>query len=130
MALFSPLVSGVSDGSALTVIVSLTPPTFSGIVRSDRLSPACSSMPVNSVLPKPDSSITTVYVAAGTAENEKNPSSFVTVTRRSPDASLVSVTVAPGRTPPLPSVTVPLRSPVNRCANAGAAVSARSAWRR
>ena len=60
VALFSPLVSGVSDGSALTVIVSLTPPTFRGIVRSDRLSPACSSMPVNSVLPKPDSSITTV----------------------------------------------------------------------
>ena len=50
----------------------------------------------------------------------KSPLSFVTTgADRVPRASLISVTVAPGITPPCASLTVPETVPVLTCADAG-----------
>ncbi len=53
VAVFSPELSGVSATSALTETVSATTASSSVIVRTVRLSPACSSMPVTSWVLKP-----------------------------------------------------------------------------
>src|ERR1700683_1094865 len=50
---------------------------------------------------------------------EKNPSLFATVLRLSPLWSFFMMTVAPGTTAPLGSVTVPVSVPLAFCAPAG-----------
>ena len=129
VALFSPELSGVRATSALTETVSETVATLRASWRSERLSPDRSSMPVTSWVLKPAMEIWTVYVAAGSAANAKNPSAFVTDRRTAFDDSLMTVTSAPGMTPPDSSTTLPLNSPVMRCAYVVPG-SARSATRK
>ena len=51
-------------------------------------------------------------MVAGSEANAKNPSAFVTVRRTPFEASLMTVTSAPGMTPPDSSTTLPLIEPV------------------
>jgi hypothetical protein len=65
-----------------------------------------------------------VYRSAVTLGTTKSPLAFVTATgRRVPRVSLMRVTVAPGMTAPLVSVTVPDTEPVVNCADAGDAAA-------
>src|SRR4030088_464210 len=57
--------------------------------------------------------------------NENTPSASVTTSRLNPVSVWVALTLAPGRTPPLESLTVPVISAV-ACARAPVAVSATS----
>ena len=56
-------------------------------------------------------------MAAGSEANAKNPSLLVTERRTPFDASLMTVTSAPGMTPPDSSTTLPLIEPVMLCAD-------------
>ena len=63
-------------------------------------------------------------MSAATFGNVKSPVAFVTTgVDRVPRDSLMSVTVAPGITPPCPSFTVPVTVAVVVCAEAGIAIA-------
>src|SRR5216683_495101 len=88
--------------------------------------PTLMLMPARITVPNPESSYCTVYMPGGTPGSRYVPSSFVTVVRAPWSAGLVAVTVTPGMTPPLVSVTRPFSDPVVApmdCAAATPAVS-------
>ena len=101
VAVLSPELSGVSATSALTDTISATVASSSGIVRTVRLSPACSSMPVISWSWKPGIVTVSVYAAGGNG-GEREEAGRV---RHRPagarcEASLDEGHVGPGTTPP------------------------------
>src|SRR5206468_7499326 len=64
-------------------------------------------MPVRITVLNPAIETSTVYVPVGNSPNEYDPTPFVTVERLKPVFSFFTVTVAPGTTAPVLSVTVP-----------------------
>src|SRR5205085_7288092 len=104
----SPLVAWTSGTSALTSTVSVVPPTASTTVPRLAVTPGLTGTPDCLAVLKDGIVISTVYVSTGVTGNVKSPVSFVTAgADLVPFVSLMSVTVAPGITPPCASLTVP-----------------------
>src|SRR5436309_1100417 len=82
-------------------------------------------MPVRITVLNPAREASTVYAPVGTSPNEYDPAPFVTVERLKPVFSFLTVTVAPGTTAPVLSVTVPRRLAVILWAEDGAANATR-----
>jgi hypothetical protein len=82
-------------------------------------------MPVRITDLNPVRETSTVYGPVGNSPNEYDPDPFVTVVRLKPLFSFLTVTVAPGTTPPVLSVTVPRRLAVILWAEDGAANATR-----
>ncbi len=91
----------------------MVPPTSRTSVPSTVLDPGFTATPDCFNVLKESIVISTVYVSTGVTGNWKSP---VTVVMAGADVvpfvSLVSVTVAPGTTPPCASLTVPTTEPV------------------
>ena len=69
----------------------------------------------------PVSDTSSVYVPVGNSANEYDPAPFETTERLKPVFSFFTVTVAPGTTAPVLSVTVPRMLAVILCAKDGTA---------
>ena len=74
---------------------------------------------------KPCNSAVTLYRPIRTVMNSKLPFASVTRTMATPVSRFVRVTVAPGTTPPVLSLTVPTTVAVSNCANDGRAAARR-----
>lgn len=95
-----------TTGAASTVTVSVRPPMTS--VRSTVTSPRWATRTFFcSAFLKPSSSPVMVYMPGSTKSNRYRPLSSDTRAFETPVASLISVTVTPGITPLLSSVTEP-----------------------
>ena len=122
-----------TGASAVTTTVSVAAP-ISSLGSSVSVSPAASVTSATLHVRNPDSSAFTEYLPTGSSLKAKRPPSSDTMRRSSLVARLVAVTVTPGRTPPLGSVTTPTMSTERACAtaapaNAATRDTARSAWR-
>src|SRR5262245_52476937 len=78
--------------------------------------PTCTSIFFRSTARNPDSSAFRLYTPGGIARRTYSPASFVNAVRTAFVAGLVNVTVTPGTSAPLGSLTTPLMSPVGACA--------------
>src|SRR5437867_8368667 len=95
----------------VTVTVSWSDATFISTF-SVAVNPSRISIPSCLIVLKPGSSNVTVYVPGGTPGKRYDPSALVTDTCGPSIAGLVAVTVTPGSTAWLASVTLPLMVPV------------------
>ena len=81
-------------------------------------SATCSSTFFSASFLKPPLFIVMRYVPASSSGKEKLPSSLVAASRAAPVRSLTTLTIAPGTTAPLGSVSVPVIVPAVFCAEA------------
>jgi hypothetical protein len=110
----SPRTVTVSAKAAGLRLTSMTTVSFRRSVRPSR-----------TTVPKPDSVTVSLYGPIGRYGALKNPTSLVTTVRSAPVAVWTMLTVTPGSTPPLVSVTEPWMVPVTVWPNAGCATPAR-----
>src|SRR5438552_18295705 len=103
-----------------TVTVSESAPATS-CTSSPRTSATSRMMPVRITDLNPARETSTVYGPVGNSPNEYDPDPFVIVERLKPVFSFLTVTVAPGTTAPVLSVTVPRMLAVILCAKDGTA---------
>src|SRR5262249_58014898 len=78
--------------------------------------PTCTPIFFRSTARNPESSTFRLYTPGGMARRTYSPASFVNAVRTAFVAGLVNVTVTPGTSAPLGSLTTPLISPVGACA--------------
>src|SRR5262245_17009050 len=110
--------------SPFTSTVSAIPPTSIVSVPTSTRVPALTTMFGRRMVLKPLIVTSTLYVSAVTFGTTKSPSVLVTTGGDLvPRVSLMSVTVAPGITPPWPSLTVPATVAVIVCAGAIAGIA-------
>ena len=123
----SPLCVLTRAASLETWIVSVSPPTSTVTTPTSARSPALTLTPVRLAVLKPLMLTCSVYRSGGTLTNEKSPLALVNTSESCvPRVSLMSVTGAPGMTPPWGSLTVPATEPVVICAEAGTAAAHRA----
>ena len=110
--------TGREEASTVMTSLSCPVPSSKSIPRS---SAALSTTPVRDPPLKPCNSAVTLYSPTGSTGTEYTPAAFVTTVRDRPVSSFKTVTVAPGRTDCVASLTVPRMLPVDRWANVGVA---------
>ena len=110
------LVVSISGDWPVTVMLSSRAP-ISSVTSSPTNACVLMTTPLRSKVLNPCTETRTVYDAGSTAGNEYSPTLLVTVSRVTPLASLVRVTVTPGMTL-CASFTIPRRPPWADCANA------------
>ena len=119
----SPVAAWSIGDSAVTVTLSVVPPTWSTRASTTTRSPPLTLTPCRDSVRKPFIVTWTVYVSGVTFGMTYCPSALVTTGEvLVPCASLTMMTAAPGTTPPCASVTLPVTAPVVICADAGAAM--------
>src|SRR5215213_4376906 len=116
--LISPFV--VLMGSSLVVTVTVSPTVGLSVKSARTFWLSSTSTPSRLTEPKPWPVAVTLYLPMGRKVALYEPSSFVVIVRSCPVSTLRIATVAPGRTAPLGSLTVPCTVPVTVCAKTAA----------
>ena len=117
-----------SGDPPVTVTVSVSSPTSSWKLMGVCASTLTTTDGTTAVL-KLASSAFTSYVPGTSRSFRKKPDSLVTTVSEVFRSMLVTVTLTPGRIPPLESVTVPLMLPYTACAASGRGTRAQQATR-